>query len=329
MGKKLLFLFFLAFCNYQFGQGIRDTIEVSRKFKTVLIFQEHIAESIIGSDIGFAVDFPKEVGSRFNPRILKVYYEDLAMEKENFTNLTIITRSGNLFDFILKLSDHPKELTWTIGPELARTNIENGEISFFPSEKGEDTISTIAKQTEIHLEKPGLGLEPEIQNLPTDSIAKLATQDLYGKDPTEYYRLRSYYMQFDKPGIPRYFARRNGVFLWLKGVYYNNNELYVQFRIENKEGVDLDINFIKFFIKSSYRNAAEQKIPLNENNGLLYAYKLPKTVKGGTENHFVVVFGKFSLDNKKELLVELDEEGGNRNLSLSVGSDIINNPKRF
>jgi hypothetical protein len=311
------------------AQAIRDTIEVSRKFKTILIFPEDIAESIIGSDIGFAVDFPKEIGSRFNPRILKIYYDDLATEKENHTNLTVITRSGNLFDFILKLDARPKKLTWTIGPEMAVTNIDDRAISYqgpkaVEGPKPGSNNGSLPKSEESR----SLTMQ-EIEKIPKNSVLELATPDLYAHDPNEYYRLRSYYMQFDKAWIPRYFARKGNVFLWLKGVYYNNDELYVQFRLENKEGVDLDINFIKFFIKSSYRNASEQKIPIDKNNGLLLEYKVPKIVKGGTENHFVIVLKKFSLDNKKELLVELDEEGGNRNLSMSIGRDIINNPKRF
>lgn len=329
--KLLLFLFFLLVKQGLTAQGIRDTIEVSRKFKTILIFPEDIAESIIGSDIGFAVDIPKDIGSRFNPRILKVYYDDLAREKENYTNLTVITRSGNLFDFILKLTIRPEKLTWTIGPEMAATNIDGKTISYSdPKVAREQGMEQESEERPLKKSRePNTVSVQGTEELPKDTALELATPDLYANDPNEYYRLRCYYMQFDKAGIPRYFVRRNGVFLWLKGVYYNNNELYVQFRLQNTEGVDLDVNFIKFFIKSSYRNASQQKIPIDRNNGLLYEYKIPKTVKGGTENHFVVVFKKFSLDNKKELLVELDEEGGNRNLSMSIGRDIINDPKRF
>ena len=54
-----------------------------------------------------------------------------------------------------------------------------------------------------------------------------------------------------------------------------------------------------------------------------------KLVAGKSENHFVVVFKKFALDEKKEVVVELDEESGNRNLSLKIGHEIINNPIHF
>jgi len=49
----------------------------------------------------------------------------------------------------------------------------------------------------------------------------------------------------------------------------------------------------------------------------VFVYKQPKTITGKSENHFVVVFKKFALDEKKEVLVELDEESGNRNLFIA------------
>src|SRR5690606_33377486 len=78
---------------------------------------------IIGNDFGFVVDLPKENGSRYNGRILKLYYDDLATEKENYTNHTVITDSGNVYDLILRLLSIPEQLTWLINPEMTVANI--------------------------------------------------------------------------------------------------------------------------------------------------------------------------------------------------------------
>ena len=186
MNTKLLLPFFLIFGYCSFGQGIRDTIEVSRKFKTILIFQENIAESIIGSDIGFSIDLPKEIGSKFNSRILKIYYDDLAVEKENFTNLTVITESGNLYDFILKLSYSPNNLTWNISSDMAEVNINK-----------EKKKKNLGSSLEIHTEDIDQNVE-----VPKDSIPQFTSQTLYADNPYEYYRRKSFYMQFDKAKIP-------------------------------------------------------------------------------------------------------------------------------
>ncbi len=302
------------------AQDCSDTLEVSKKYKTILIFPENISESIIGNDYGFIADLPKAEGSKFHGRILKLYYDELATEKENFTNHTVITESGNVYDFILNLKEKPKQFTWYIKPEMAITNI-SGNAQLRNVDVATPSPETIIARTEITAEQS----TSSIKNKEINSIDR-ATKELYENDPMEYYRLRCYYMQFDKAKISRYFSRLDNVFLWLKGVYFNEDELYFQYRIENKEGLDLDINFVKHQIATNYKNSSSnQKLGLEP----VFVYKQPKTVAGKSENHFVLVFKKFALDEKKEVVVELDEESGNRNLSMTIGHEIINNPIHF
>lgn len=304
------------------SQNCSDTLRVSKKYKTILIFPENISESIVGNDFGFIADLPKSKGSRFHGRIMKLYYDELATEEENYTNHTVITESGNVYDFILELTERPEKLTWYIQPEMAIANISGkplGQTHGKYSELGKShLLSEKKKDTNSNSIVPS-------KDEKTNSIDR-ATRELYETDPMEYYRLRSYYMQFDKAKISRYFSRSDNVFLWLKGVYYNEDELYFQLRVENKEGLDLDINFIKFSMATNYKNSSSnQRMALEP----VYVFKQPKTVGGKSENHFVIVFKKFALDEKKEIVVELDEESGNRNLSLIIGHEIINNPIHF
>jgi len=106
-------------------------------------------------------------------------------------------------------------------------------------------------------------------------------------------------------------------------VEWNEDEIYLQFRLENQESIDFDLNFLKFSIATSYKKSSS-----NQKTEILpaFRYKVPKEVKGNTENHFVVVFKKFSLDRNKVLVVDLAEENGNRNLSLEIDHNLINNP---
>ena len=321
MKSKLLYISTFLFACTCAAQTCSDTLEVSKKYKTILIFPENISESIIGNDFGFIADLPKAEGGKFHGRILKLYYDELATETENFTNHTVITETGNVYDFILKLTKRPKKLTWYIEPDRAITNIDGDVRS-----KNQD-ISMARLKKKIGSEDIR-DEEPESESKPdeVDNSIKRATKELYETDPMEYYRLRCYYMQFDKAKIGRYFARVDNVFLWLKGVYFNEDELYFQYRLENREGLDMDINFIKHRIATNYRNSSSnQKLELEP----IFVYKRPGTVAGKSENHFVVVFKKFALDEKKEVMMELDEESGNRNLSLVIGHEIINNPIHF
>lgn len=322
MGRLLCI--FLIYSGSYFGvaQACSDTLQVSRKYKTILIFPENISESIVGNDFGFIADLPKSEGSKFHGRILKLYYDELATEKKNYTNHTIITNSGNVYDFILELTERPEKLTWYIKPDMAIANIDNRSILGL-KESSTDEIDMEETKEKV---QSTVSSTVNKSNKSNENSVDRVTKELYENNPIEYYRLRCYYMQFDKSKISRYFSRLDNVFLWLKGVYYNEDELYFQFRIENKEGLDMDINFIKYHMATNYRNSSSnQKLELKP----IFVFKQPKTVAGKSENHYVVVFKKFALDEKKEVVVELDEESGNRNLSLKIGHEIINNPIHF
>lgn len=324
MKEALFFISTLLSTGALCAQAFSDTLQISKDFKTIVIFPENISESSIGNDFGFIVDLPKSEGGKFSGRISKLYYDELATEKENTTNYLVITDSGDVYDFLVELVTVPNKTTWYIAPEMAVANIDGNPI-------GEKYDYTARKSNEEEPVEPAQEKDSVFYTIgpskkAIDNSIDRATKELYQTDPLEYYRLRCYYMQFDKAKISRYFSRSDNVFLWLKGVYYNEDELYFQYRIENKEGLDLDINFVKHQIATNYKNSSSnQKLGLEP----VFVYKQPKTVAGKSENHFVLVFKKFALDEKKEVVVELDEESGNRNISLKIGHEIINNPIHF
>ncbi|NKI27871.1 DUF4138 domain-containing protein [Arenibacter sp. 6A1] len=321
MRKAWIILLALITGSALSAQAYSDTLQVSKHFKTILIFPENISESSIGNDFGFNVDLPKPEGGKFGGRIVKLYYDEIATENKRTTNYLVITDSGNVYDFILKLVEVPQQTTWYIKKEMAIANISDELVL------EEVATGRRIENNDVEIKKEGNGpMEREPSQTKMSVVKDGTTEELYRSNPMEYIRLRCYYMQFDKPKIIRYFSRSGNVFIWLKGVYYNQDELYFQYRIENKEGLDLDINFIKHQIATNYKNSSSnQKMELEP----VFTYKQPKRVEAKSENHFIVVFKKFALDERKEVVVELDEEYGNRNISLRIGHEIINNPIQF
>ena len=306
-----------------FGFAQRDTIQVSTS-AAVVIFPTDISDRILGDDLNFFMSDPQEDGSVFSKRILKLYHNERSIKEEDFTFLTVITLNGNSYEFVLEFKDNPVQKTWYIKPQQAITNILGSRIrSGYQGQEIRNDIPT-SNTSQIPTAQTGISFtafDQEDQQ-PVDETVK-PTKELYQTDKMEYYRLRSYYMQFDKAKVPRFFARSGDLFLWLKGVYFNEDEIYVQFKIENQEGIDFDVNFLKFSIATSYKksssNQKTESLPV-------YQYKIPKEVKANSENHIVVVFKKFSLERNKVLVVDLDEENGNRNVSLEIDHHLINNP---
>ena len=194
------------------------------------------------------------------------------------------------------------------------SDVSNSNVTPQPQIKRSDNTTTIEENLGVSSDK-GTTEEP----LPL-------TRELYVLDRMEYVRRRCYYNQFNKGKVIRYFAKYDDVFLWLENVFYENNEIYLQFRLENKAHMPYDVNFLKFRIASNYRNSPNN---IDKKHEPLFRYKVPKRVEGNSENYFMVVFDKFTLDRKKVLMVNVDEDKGNRNLSLDIDHSVINNPLAF
>lgn len=336
MNSKLLTLFC---CIATFPLFSQDTVQVSRKYKTVLIFPDRVVESILGNSLTFNVDAPTNEG-KFSKRIVKLSYNELAKEKKDFTNYLVITEDGNSYEFTLELKNIPEKLTWYVNDSLSMRSIApEPEFELSESDGSTDTVdeleeaSVVVENRKHFYNSEGRTYrEEKIKGEGTsgvdgeDEMPESEIDKLYDTDRREYYRKRCYYMQFDKPVISRAYAKKGNIYLWLKGLYYNRNEIYVQFRIENKESVDLDISFVRFSIATSYKKASSKQ---NTELKPVFVYKLPKQVRGGEDNHFVVVFNKFGLNENKKVVVELDEQFGNRDLTMEIDNYKINNPVRF
>lgn len=320
--KTIPYILIFVISSALFGQAQRDTIEVAKGYKSILVFPDDISDSMLGDDLYFLVDLPPKNGSKYSQRIIKISYNEASKAKSDKTNYTVITVDGNVYDFVLMQVKNPKQNTYYIESHNAVRNISgrNSFDEFFNqgnNVKKKDSLKVIPSKTHYYS-------EDATRNLGSSDIMpeEALTTELYNTDRMEYYRTRCYYMQFKKPRVYRYFGRSGNVFLHFKGVYYNKNELYMHFRLENKEGVDYDINFIAYQLTTRGIETATQHKPV-------FTYKIPKKVLGKTENHFVVVFDKFSLNKHQAIRVDIDEKHGNRNIQLDIEHRYINNPKRL
>ncbi|MCF8716376.1 DUF4138 domain-containing protein [Joostella atrarenae] len=111
-------------------------------------------------------------------------------------------------------------------------------------------------------------------------------------------------------------ARKNrkGIKLILKDIKYRWQEVYMSFTIENKSGIDYEVDYFRVYVENGNRkkNASYQKI-LQEP---IYSYKFPEKVKNNQQKSFVMVFPKFTLGKQEKLLIELGERNGHRIVKL-------------
>jgi len=111
----------------------------------------------------------------------------------------------------------------------------------------------------------------------------------------------------------------------LNGIYVNSNKMYVLMRIDNNSNINYDVNAFKFYITNSKGIAtSEQTVDVNILNITPDLKMLPKG-----KNKIVFMFDKFSVGDDKQLLFELTEKNGDRNLSFPILASLIDNARYY
>lgn len=105
-------------------------------------------------------------------------------------------------------------------------------------------------------------------------------------------------------------SKQFGIEFVLRGIFSHNGMLFFHTQLENTTDIPFDIDFIVFKIvdkKVAKRTAIQETIikPVR-------AYNLVTSVSGKSSECTVFAFDKFTIPNKKQLVVELFEKNGGR-----------------
>lgn len=110
--------------------------------------------------------------------------------------------------------------------------------------------------------------------------------------------------------------RKYDIALDLNGVYIDHDLLYFQVQLENDSYINYDIEQLRFFVrdrKQSKRTASQEL----EMRPLLVVGDIEK-VRARSEQQVVFAFPKFTIPDKKKLVLQLLEKHGGRHLEVSI-----------
>lgn len=249
------------------------------------------------------------------------------------SNLLVITSDGNIYSFILNYKKNITELTSFVKSTDAIGNL-NGQIVISKSETQNkienynNDIVTVTPSDKNQTFANGVienDFYENTENFESDTVTVVKNKNhLYYTDKKTFLK-RKAAIGLSKPSYyKKYFTISENVFLHLKDITFNNNEIYFYFLIENKGVLDYDVNFINLYLTSSNKKkrSSSQKIKYDP----IYTYYLPKKIKSFKSAEFVMIYNKFSINKKKSVIVEVNEKKGERNLQLEILSKTINNP---
>lgn len=280
----------------------KRVIYVNHKKNVSLFFPKPIRQGIIGAPhfvFGYNQETPSYLG------ILKGKYG-------TESNLLVITTDGQVYSFVIKYTKNLKQYTYFITKEDTIGN-EN-------QYKKEEEKKKILKQP-LESISENSEYQTTFYNNQLPDTARL----LYHRDRMKFYKKFCDNLTSKKEGHIKHKKKSfENVTLHLKDIIYGYNELFFYLEIENNSGVDYDVNFLT--ISTTNANKRRRKSSQTILKKPIYVYKLYNRVKRKTVDRLVYVLPKFSINNQKKVLIELNELHGERNITLKVPRRMINNP---
>ncbi|QIL78425.1 conjugative transposon protein TraN [Hymenobacter sp. HDW8] len=200
------------------------------------------------------------------------------------TNMTVLTSDGKLYSFIVNYNRDPKILSLNLG--AGTTAARSGSPAIASSSRS--TTEAILSNSPI----------------PQGNLDAFSVEALTGKGTAES-------------------KTANQLSLRAGSVGYQSETLFFPLHIANKSNVTYDIDFVKFYIqdKKVAKRTAEQAIEIAP----IYVYNGPQQkVEAQGKLEKVFIFKKFTIPDKKQLVIELYEKGGGRNIKLTLAnSDLL------
>lgn len=122
-------------------------------------------------------------------------------------------------------------------------------------------------------------------------------------------------------------VRYKTTYMHLKGIYIHQDKLYIKLRFENLSNIAYDFEYVGFYIKEKKqrKNATQEQIQLTPEN----TYKEVNIIRPKGSIEIVYTFSKFTIGQEKQLLIDMIEKGGERNLSLKLNDAILLKAKKI
>jgi hypothetical protein len=296
INKYYLFSFYILFCFSVKGQtkSVNKLILYTSSNKnTTLIFSSPIKDGIIGNpNFGFGYN--------------KVGHGKIGFLKGtpgDDSNLFVVTENGNMFSFTIIYKKEIEVENYFINDSLAIGN----EINDISKDIDSETIikanvdSSVVKAITVndYEQKKVLDSSPEWQTIAESELKK------------------------DK-FFNRIYGSKYRIMIELKNIVYVDNYLFITIIFKNDSPLDYDIKSLDFFIdsKKKKKNATAQVLPYKYK----YQYNLQSRIKRDESFEAVFVYDKFSINENKILLIEMDEQNGERSVYLEIPNSLINNP---
>lgn len=291
----------------------------------------------VNESITVTLFFPSEMQKVIKPAPnYKFEYEPngkmatLVARKGATSNLTVITKSGHIFSFLLQYEAEVDNFTYVLaedqavgkldGSRLVEVNRGNRNLAIHDEKPGNEApVGQIGPDTS---EKPStkensdedkeIGAGSISENPVVEESPERSESSLYESDREAYYRIFCENSYLQKSSFRKISNTVNLIGLQLNNIIKDHNDLHFVLGVKNDSWSDYKVKSLRFFIKSL---EGDHEIQIKD----LFIYNLQESIPAHSGNHLVFVCKDFVLGKGQNIYVLLEEEGGReRSVMLSL-----------
>jgi len=304
--------------------------------------------------------FPSEIKKVIKPAVnYKFDYEQygtmgtLVARKGATSNLTVITKDGSIFSFLLQYHQEVANFTYVLSTDQAIGRME-------PVGKTTSNATIVEKETNSSSEseplksaqreevsekkerkKPQIGQksideEPMAMVVRSDfedrdqgtlsfsekseseaSESELPGNTLYDTDRESYYDIFCENNYDQETRLKKDFKAGTGIELRLNALTADKNEFYFIFQVTNRLTSKFSANELQFYVRSAPKDEPLQITPV-------HVFNHHDQLEAGRTKKMVYVFKNFRLSGDQKVFAVLNEKEGDRNTVLHIDSRTIN-----
>ncbi len=296
MKTSLVYFFFFLWtslgCYGQKKDGMPIPILTNEHTTTTIFFPSGIAKTIEPAE-NFRFEYQDDDTS----------LGFLQGKKGNPGNLTVITDNGYIYSFALQYAENMEVFNFILTTDMAVGRIPNRGAR---AETEEDDELLKDDDTYQEAERGYVGFSD-------------GDDDLYNIDREEYYRIFCENNYLQKTVFKRTFRQNKRIVLKLNNILIDQNEIYFVLQVENNSKKEYEVNGLSFFRKTGLGQLQKIIKPL-------FTFNLQEKIDPQSINEVVFVFKRFTISNKEEVYVVLDELETNRMVMLPLDNKQINAP---
>ncbi|OWW24501.1 hypothetical protein B4Q04_14385 [Zobellia sp. OII3] len=301
----------------------------------------------VNESITITLFFPSEIKKVVEPAPhYKFEYEPngkiatLVAKKGATSNLTVITKNGYIYSFLLQYDNEVNSFTYVLTEDQAIGKLNESSVAEVSNTNGglashdEETVveQTVEEQTvgqaeSDTFEEPSSNENNDTDNkveadlrpndLTSEETPETIESSLYDSDREGYYRIFCENSYLQKSKFKKISNTVNLIGLQLNNIIKDHDDLHFVLEVKNDSWSDYKVKSLRFFIKSLEGN---REIQIKD----LFIYNLQESIPAHSNNHLVFVCKNFVMGKGQNIYVLLEEDGGReRSVMLGLSSQQI------